>query len=278
MKIYMHWDMEGVSGIFTREHVWYWEEGTRQHIAEEGRQLLIADVNSAAAAALEAGADELIICDTHHGGGNISLDKMLSDSRITYHVKSRDAKGRWMPGLDDTVDGLMLMGHHAKAGTEAEFLPHTWTTEWADFRINEQSVGEIGIEACYAGYWNIPPIMAQGTMAACKEAAELFPGIVTANVKHAESHDLCSGLNPDSARRLTAQKVSEAINKARTGQLGPYKPTLPITVTIRMKTAELAEAAAQKPQVRQIDEYTVEGKVQRQCDVVKWILGTGLPD
>ena len=51
----MHWDMEGVSGIFTREHVWYWEEGTREHIAEEGRQLLIADVNSAAAAALEAG-------------------------------------------------------------------------------------------------------------------------------------------------------------------------------------------------------------------------------
>ena len=274
----MHWDMEGVSGIFTREHVWYWEEGTREHIAEEGRQLLIADVNSAAAAALEAGADEVIVCDTHHGGGNIERDKMLSDPRIIYHVRSRDAAGRWMPGLDDTVDGLMLMGHHAKAGTEGEFLPHTWTTEWADFRINEQSVGEMGIEACYAGYWDIPPIMAQGTEAACREAEEQYPGIVTAGVKHAESHDLCSGLDADSARRLTAQKVGEAIDKARTGQLGPYKPTLPMTVTIRMKTAELAEAATQKPQVRRIDEYTVEGKVDRQCDVVKWILGTGLPD
>jgi D-amino peptidase len=287
VKIYMHWDMEGVSGIFTREHVWYWEEGTREHIAEEGHQLLIADVNSAAAAALEAGADEVIVCDTHHGGGNIKLDRMLSDPRIVYHVRSRDAEGRWMPGLDDTVDGLMLMGHHAKAGTEAEFLPHTWTTEWADFRINGQSVGEIGIEACYAGYWNIPPIMAQGTIEACKEAAELFPGIVTAGVKYAESHDLCSGLDADSARGLTAQKVGEAIDfvlwlsrrtgKARTGQLGPYKPILPMTITIRMKTAELAEAATQKPQVQRIDEYTVEGRVERQCDVVKWILGTGLP-
>ncbi len=277
MKIYMHWDMEGVSGIFTREHVWFWEEGTRKHIAEEGRQLLIADVNSAAAAALEAGADEVIVCDTHHGGGNIILDRMLSDPRIVYNVRSRDAAGRWMPGLDDTVDGLMLMGHHAKAGTEGEFLPHTWTTEWADFRINGQSVGEMGIEACYAGYWNIPPILAHGTEAACREAAELFPGIVTAGVKHAESHDLCSGLDVDSARRLTAQKVAEAIAKARTSSPEPYKPKLPMTVTIRMKTAELAEAAAQKPQVRRIDEYTVEGKVERQCDVVKWILGTGLP-
>jgi D-amino peptidase len=183
-----------------------------------------------------------------------------------------------MPGLDDTVDGLMLMGHHGKAGTEATFLPHTWTLEWADFKINGQSVGEIGIEACYAGYWNIPPIMAQGTEAACREAARLFLGIVTASVKHAENHDLCSGLDADSARRLTAQKVGEAIDKVRAGRLGPYKPTLPMTVTIRMKTAELAEASAQKPQVRRIDEYTVEGKVERQCDVVKWILGTGLPD
>ena len=51
--------------------MWFWEEGVPQEVADEGRRLLIADINSAAAAALEAGADELIICDTHHGGGNI---------------------------------------------------------------------------------------------------------------------------------------------------------------------------------------------------------------
>ncbi|MCS6863144.1 MAG: M55 family metallopeptidase, partial [Abditibacteriales bacterium] len=89
MKIFMHWDMEGVSGIFTREQVWFWEKGVREHVAQEGRELLIADINSAVAAALEAGADEVIVCDTHHGGGNIILDKMLSDPRVTYHVGSR---------------------------------------------------------------------------------------------------------------------------------------------------------------------------------------------
>lgn len=278
MKIYMHWDMEGVSGIFTREHVWYWEEGVKEHIAEEGQKLLIDDINSAVKSALEAGANEVIVCDTHRGGGNIELDKMFSDSRVIYHVTSRDANGRWMPGLDDTVDGLMLMGHHAKAGTKGEFLPHTWTLEWADFRINGQSVGEIGIEACYASYWNIPTIMVHGTNLACKEAEELIPGIVTAGVKHAENHDLCSGLDVDSAHRLIAQKVSEAITKTRNGQVSPYKPTLPMTVTIQMKTKESAENASKKPHVRRIDEYTVECKVDRHCDVVKWIVGAGLPD
>ena len=119
--------------------------------------------------------------------------------------------------------------------------------------------------------------MVQGTATACGEAEKLFPGVVTAAVKHTESHDLCSGLDPDSARQLTAKKVAEAISKVRAGQVQPYKPTLPMTVTVRMKATQAAEAAAQSPEVQRIDEYTVEGHVERQCDVVKWILGTGLP-
>ena len=73
----MHWDMEGASGLFTRAHAWYWEPGVPEHIKEEGRQLLMADINAAVAAALDAGANHVIICDTHHGGGNIRVAEML---------------------------------------------------------------------------------------------------------------------------------------------------------------------------------------------------------
>ncbi len=34
MKVFMHWDMEGVSGILSREQVWFWEEGVREDVAE----------------------------------------------------------------------------------------------------------------------------------------------------------------------------------------------------------------------------------------------------
>lgn len=279
MKLFAHWDMEGVSGIFTREHVWYWEEGTRERIAADGRRLLTADVNAVVTAAFEAGVDELIVCDTHHGGGNIELDQVVSDPRVTYLPRSvgyQGAQRRWMPGLDETVDGLLLLGHHAKAGTEGAFLPHTWTLEWADFCINGQSVGEMGIEACYAGHWNIPPIMAQGDEAACREAESQFPGIVVAAVKRARHRDLCDGPDSEAARRLTAYQVAEAIARLRTGQLKPYQPTSPMTVTIRMRTAAGTAAAAQKPGVQRVDALTVQGIVEQQCDVVKWILGTGL--
>jgi D-amino peptidase len=279
MKIFVLWDMEGSSGIFTREQAWYWEQGVREQVAGEARNLFTQDVNSASTAALGAGVSDLIVCDTHHGGGNLVRDKLVSDPRITYQYFSKgieDGKMRLMPGLDRTVAGLMLPGHHAKAFTDAAFMPHTNSFGWVDFQINGQSVGEIGIEACYAGHWDIPLIFVQGDEAACYEARQQFPGVVTAAVKRATAAEFCGGMTPEEGRRETARKVAEAIEKARTGELRPFKTTLPMTVTIRMRTADAAAKAAGRPGVQRLDDHTVEGRAGRQCDVIKWITGAGL--
>jgi D-amino peptidase len=279
LKIFVHWDMEGASGIFTREQAWYWEEGVREKVAQEARELFTADVNSLSGAALEAGVTDLIVCDTHHGGGNLIQQKLLTDRRVRYDYHSvglEDGNRRWMPGMDQTVAGLMLPGHHAMALTEHSFLPHEWTKEWLDFKINGQSVGEIGIETCYAGHWNVPLIFVQGDEAACREAEQQFPGVVTSVVKRAQGEELAVGLTPEAGRRETARKVAEAIAKARSGKLRPYKPNLPMTVTIRMRTMDGAAKAAARPGVKRLDDHTVEARVGRQCDIVKWINGTGL--
>jgi D-amino peptidase len=279
LKIFVLWDMEGTSGIFTREQAWYWENGVREQVALEARGIFTSNVNALSAAALERGATELIVCDTHHGGGNFLQDKLSADPRIKYEFRSvglENGKRRWMPNLDSTVAGLMLPGHHAKAFTEAAFLPHTNSIEWADFRINGQSVGEIGIEACYAGHWDVPLIFVEGDEAACYEARRQFPGVVTASVKQGTAPELCAGMDQESAQREVARKVAEAIEKARRGELRPYKPTLPMTVTVRMRTMDGAAKAARRPGVLRLDDHTVEARVGRQCDVEKWLTGSGL--
>jgi D-amino peptidase len=279
VKIFMHWDMEGASGLFSREQTWYWEPGVRERVAAEGRALLMADVASACQAAFAAGVDEIIVCDTHHGGGNLILEQMPRDPRITYLGKStgyQDGKRRWMPGLDQSVDAIMLPGHHAKAGTEGAFLPHGWTLDWADFRINDLSVGELGMEACFAGHWDIPLILVQGDEAGCAEAREQFPGVVTASHKRALSRDFCAGLDPEAARQLTAGRITEAVERLRDGKVYPFKPKLPMTITIRMASVEAAEKAAARPGVQRVDDLTVMGLVEQHCGVVKWINGTGL--
>jgi D-amino peptidase len=237
------------------------------------------DISAAAAAALAAGADEIIICDTHGGGGNIEPARMLADPRITYLQRSigdQDGALRWMPGLDHSVDALMLLGHHARAGTAGAFLPHTENLEWQDVRINGQSVGELGLEACFAGHWGIPLALVHGDKAGCAEAREQFPGVVTVSVKRALSHDLCTGPDAAAARQLTAEKIAEALDSVRAGHARPFQPALPMTVTIRMASAAAAEKAAGRPGVRRLDVHTVEGQVPRRCDVVKWLTGTGL--
>ncbi|HUQ95256.1 MAG TPA: M55 family metallopeptidase [Bryobacteraceae bacterium] len=278
MKIFMHWDMEGATGIFTREQAWYWENGVRPQVATEARELFTAGVNSASSAALAAGVTELIVCDTHHGGGNLIREKVLSDPRITYLFRSvglENGKRRWMPGLDQSVDGLMLPGHHAKTSTEGAFLPHTWNFEWLDFTINGQSVGEIGIETCYAGHWDIPLIFVQGDDAACQEARRQFPEVVTAAVKRGTT-DSCTGLDPAAGHKETARRITEAIEKLRKEKLRPYKPTLPLTLTVRMRTMDGAAKAAQRPGVLRLDDHTVEARVGTQAEVVKWLVGSGL--
>ena len=230
LKIFVLWDMEGTSGIFTREQAWYWENGVRAEVAQEARRIFTSNVNVLSAAALERGVTELIVCDTHHGGGNLVREQLSTDARIKYEYRSvglENGKRRLMPHLDSNVAGLLLPGHHAKAFTDRAFLPHTNNLEWADFQINGQSVGEIGLEACYAGHWDVPLIYVEGDEAACYEARRMFPGVVTAAVKQAESAEECAGFDQTSAHREVRRRVAEAIEKARRRELRPYKPNFP---------------------------------------------------
>ena len=283
LKIFVLWDMEGTSGIFTREQAWYWESGVREPVAQEARRIFTSNVNVLSTAALERGVTELIVCDTHHGGGNLVREQLATDARIKYEYRSvgvdPSGKKRWMPRLDTGVAGLMLPGHHAKAFTERAFLPHTSNIEWADVQINGQSVGEIGIEACYAGHWDVPLIYVEGDEAACYEARRMFPGVVTVAVKQTDSpsSEVCTGLDQQAAHREVERKVAEAVEKARKRELRPYKPALPMTVTVRMRTMDgAAKVAAKGPGILRLDDHTVEARVGRQCDVLKWLNGAAL--
>ena len=86
----------------------------------------------------------------------------------------------------------------------------------------------------------------------------------------------CAGLSPEAAQRETARGIRQAIEVLRAGKLRPYKPALPMTITLRMRTMDAAAKAAQRPGVLRLDDHTVEARVGAQSDVVKWLLGTGL--
>ncbi len=51
---------------------------------------------------------------------------------------------------------------------------------------------------------------------------------------------------------------------------------LPMHIRLRFTSESAAERAAKKSDARRNDPYTIKCGVQRQCDVVKWLTGTGV--
>ncbi len=268
MKLYLLCDMEGISGITSIGHVYSRDDGTRKWRYPEARRFMTLEVAAAVDAALEAGAVELVVADTHGGGDNLFLDDLPRDPRVRYETPS---VGFMMPSLDETFDGLVLLGHHAKAGTLEAFLDHTMDSfSIFDVTLNGVSVGEIALEACYAGHWDVPLLMVQGDEAACREALDQFPGIVTAAVKRAVGRNFSSGPPPEAGRQLTRAAIAKAVQLARTNRPAPFKLSLPLTVRRTYYRTDMADAAAAPPEVRRVDARTVERTVERQCDVWRW--------
>jgi len=263
MKIYILADMEGISGIRTMPQV---KRDSPTEYAE-GRRLMMDDVNVAIDAAYAHGATEVVACDTHGGGGQVLLRDM--DPRALYETPPQPSGGCLMPSLDQSFDGVILLGHHARAGTLNGFLDHTMNSrEWFEYRINGQPVGEIGIEAAYAGHFGVPVIAVSGDEAAVREAKELLGPVGGAVVKW--------GIGRNRARCLSLPNAHQAIRDAMAGALSfiervkPFQPELPAVVELTLYRSDMADAYAAKPGVERVDARTVRRTVNSLLGICHW--------
>lgn len=169
MKILIITDLEGVAGVITYE----------EYCVPSGKfykracELATLEANAAIEGALEAGADLIEVLDGHGQGG---IDQNLLHPRAKRVV----ASGKKYPfNLDGSFDAVILLGHHAKAGTIKDPFPHTGTFNVLEFSINGHSLGEVGKNALMCSYFMVPLIMVSGTAGACEEALHIAPDIET---------------------------------------------------------------------------------------------------
>ena len=161
MKIYIFADMEGCSGISNSEYI------TGNKIAL-GASFMAQDINACIAGCFEAGAKEVIVRDGH--GGGVNLDPSQIDPRAT--LIQGATPGERFPDIEGAA-GLILLGYHAMAGTEAAVLEHSYSSKTIqNMWLNDRKVGEIGIDAAIAAEHKVPVILVTGDDKACKEAVE----------------------------------------------------------------------------------------------------------
>ena len=257
MKIYILADMEGISGIRKMEQV---KRNSPEYV--EGCRLMMEDINVAIDAAFSSGATEVVVCDTHGGGGQLQLERM--DSRALYEIPNGH---RFMPSLDKSFAGLILLGHHARAGTLDGFLDHTMDSmAWFECKINDQIVGEVGIEAAYAGHYGVPVIMVSGDEALAQETQTLLgEEVECAVVKWGIGRNRAKCLSIHAAHEIIRNAVKNALSSR--SRFKRYKPSLPATLQLTLYRSDMADELASRAGVERINARTVQWKVHSLDDI-----------
>ncbi|WP_047981145.1 M55 family metallopeptidase [Ornithinibacillus contaminans] len=221
MKLYLSVDMEGITGLPDYTYV-----SSSQHNYERARKIMTDETNYILDTAFKTGAKEVLVNDSHSKMNNILIDQLHPEAQlITGDVKTYSM----VQGLDDSFDGAMFIGYHARAGMPG-VMSHSMIHAVRNFYINDQQIGELGMNALLAGYFGVPVLLVSGDDETAKEAEELIPNVTTVVVKEAISRSAAKSLTPKKAGELLQQKVTQALENKQNAQplIPPDNPTLKI--------------------------------------------------
>ncbi len=234
MNVYLMVDMEGISGVYTRD-----QTAPTAYRAGEGRDYMTADINTCAAACKEAGVERVYVRDCHSGASCFVRWDGLSDD-VDYVVSGRPGPGNRFYGLAD-CDAVILLGYHARTGTPGAIIAHTMDLDTV-YRINGTVVGETAIDAGIVGDASKPVLMVSGDDKLCAEAAAILPGVITCEVKRGLTFDGGMLLPPAKAHAKIRECTFAAIKAY--GNIAPLVYPKPIHMSRECK-GEVYQAVAE---------------------------------
>ena len=135
MKIYISADIEGVAGVVSQQQV---TQGNPEY--ERARRLMTAEVNAAIEGALEAGATEILVNDSHGPMVNLLPDELHPAAEL---ILGRPKPIGMFAGLEPDAAGVMCVGFHTSA-RQYGILAHT-TNSFAFGRVRVQEVVDKGV-------------------------------------------------------------------------------------------------------------------------------------
>jgi len=249
LKVFISVDMEGISGIVHSDQT---TSGTAEYAA--GRKWMAQDVNAAVEGALEAGATEVVINDSHGSMRNIDPDDL--DPRAIL-ISGSPKPLSMMQGIGASFSACILIGYHAKAGTEDAILDHTISSSVVRaIRVNGVEIPELGLNAAIAGYYGVPVILVSGDTAVCRQAGEILgQDVVTVAVKEAYGRLAAKLVPMGEARRLIKAGVKEALGKL--GRAKPFKIAPPCRFELEYHVSAQADMGAMIPGAKRIDARTL---------------------
>lgn len=232
MNIFILTDIEGISGVNSIKCI----DKTTEEYALACRKLE-ESINFTARICRENGAEKIWYLDGHGGGGNVNPDNILLCAQkvgiAEWEEQIRSGK----------VDFQIELGCHARAGTIGGFLDHTMnSSRWFRYLINGKEYSELGIHAAFCGSYGVPVALCSGDEAACAQAREYVPNIVTAPVKTAAERDVCVDY-PD-ADKILKNAIVKAIKEYR--DISPLVLPAPVRIELTYYRTDMCEEDIKK--------------------------------
>jgi D-amino peptidase len=250
VKVFLSFDMEGVAGVVD------WEQCVGQGPAYEiGRRLTLGEVNAAIDGAVEAGAGEILVNDSHWTMQNLPPDELHGGAG---YLSGRHKPLYMMQGLDASFDVILYVGYHGSISGESAILSHTYNPSVVSHvELNGMRVGESGINALVALHHGVPVGLISGDRQTAEESEKLLPGAERVIVKESVSRFAAQNLHPEAARERIREGARQAVARAGRGELRLPAIDLPALLDVSLQTADMAEMATWIRGVERTDLRTV---------------------
>ena len=242
LKIFISVDMEGIAGIVHPDQTS--SSGKDYNIA---RRWMTQEVNAAILGALEAGATEIVVNDSHGSMRNVIPSELNSKA---YLVTGSPKPMSMMQGIDETFDAVIFIGYHAHAGTEDGVLDYTYSgSSIYSIKINDLEMGEGEINAAIAGWYKVPVVLITGDRVVCKQVKRILGDeLEVAVVKEGTGRYAAKSLSPKKAQELIKTKTKIALEKRK--KIKPFILKPPFHFEVNFLRSYQAEQAELIPQVK----------------------------
>ncbi|HEV8191263.1 MAG TPA: M55 family metallopeptidase [Ktedonobacterales bacterium] len=235
MKLFISTDFEGVAGIVDWDQIM-----VGSHDYEMGRRLLLGELNAAIDGAMEAGATEIVVNDSHSSMRNLPPDLIHGRARL---LSGKHKPLYMMEGLDDSFDAIFFLGYHGSIGASQAILSHSYNPRaiW-EARINGEVVGETALNALVAAHYRVPIALVTGDQVTAEEARRLAPPPHCVEVKRSISRYAAESLHPE----VACERIFEGARRALTQARPPSAPSFTgeTRIALTFLTADMAEMAA----------------------------------
>jgi D-amino peptidase len=247
--VFISADIEGVAGVVSTIQTL---SGAEQYF--EARELMTEEVNAAIAGAYDAGATEVLVCDSHAGMQNI-LPARLDERAVLVRGAMRDSLQ--MEGMDNSFHAVFITGTHARAGTADAVLDHTWNSATIyNLYINGRIMNEVALNALVAGRFGVPVTLVTGDESTVGQVREYLPDALTVAVKQGRGRSVAANLHPKEACRRIRVAAAESIGKR--SQIRPMDVPTSLVMKIDYMRSDMAQTAALVPGVVRVGPRTIQ--------------------